>query len=115
MPRSDWRFRVARNQNPSLRRVISISQIVVPMRAENGSWEVWASADANYDEAKSQLEVKLDSFLRRSSDDKRLTPNWLPSSQTVLSWSPLRREGHWRRGCLSIGSGASIERFSPGD
>jgi hypothetical protein len=75
------------------------------MRAENGSWEVWASADANYDEARSQLEVKLDSFLRRSSDDKRLTPNWLPSSQTVLSSVPFEEGGplakrmfeHWVR------------------
>ena len=76
-----------------MRRVISISQSVAPIHAENGSWEVWASADANYDEAKLQLEVTFDSFLRRSRDDKRLISNWLPGSQTVLSSVPLEEGG----------------------
>ena len=66
-----------------MKRVISISEIVRPVQVENDFCEVWASADANYGEAKSQLEVKLDAFLRRSKDNKRLTASWLPPAETV--------------------------------
>jgi hypothetical protein len=45
--------------------------------------EVWASAHADYNEAKSRLEVKLDSFLRRSSDNEHLPASWLPGTETV--------------------------------
>jgi hypothetical protein len=76
-----------------MRRVISISQIVAPIHVESGSWEVWASADVNYDEAKSLLEVKLDSFLRRARDDKRLSTNRLPNAQAVFSTVPFEQGG----------------------
>jgi hypothetical protein len=45
-----------------MEKVISISESVAPIRIKNDACEVWASADAVYDEAKSRLEVKLDSY-----------------------------------------------------
>jgi hypothetical protein len=66
-----------------MKKVISISEIVAPIRVENDACEVWASADADYDEAKSQLEVKLECFLRRSSDNEHLRASWLPGTETV--------------------------------
>jgi hypothetical protein len=64
-------------------KVTSISEVVAPIRVENDLCKVWASADADYDEAKSRLEVKLDSFLRRSSDNEHLSASWLPGKETV--------------------------------
>ena len=72
-------------RSPYMRKVISISQTVVHVYAENGRCEVWASGNAKYDETHARLEVKLDSFLRRSWDDKRARADWLPNSQTVMS------------------------------
>lgn len=67
----------------SMKKVISISEIVAPVRVENDVCEVWASADASYDEAKSLLKVKLGSFLRRSCDHERVAASWLPGEETV--------------------------------
>jgi hypothetical protein len=66
-----------------MKKVISISEIAAPIRVEDDACEVWASADADYDEAKSRLEVKLESFLRRSSDNEHLSASWLPGKETV--------------------------------
>lgn len=66
-----------------MKRVISISEIVAPVRVENEFCEVWASADAGYGEAKKELEVKLSAFLRRSKDNKRLSASWLPPDETL--------------------------------
>ena len=66
-----------------MKKLISISEIVAAIRVEDEACEVWAIADANYDEAKSRLEVKLDSFVRRSSDNKHLLASWLPGTETV--------------------------------
>jgi hypothetical protein len=65
-----------------MKKVISISEIVAPIQIENEVCEVWASAEAGYYEGK--LEVKLDSFLRRSSDNKHLSASWLPETETVV-------------------------------
>ena len=65
-----------------MKKVISISEIVAPIQIEDDFCEVWASAEANYHEGK--LEVKLDSFLRRSSDNEHLSTNWLPETETVI-------------------------------
>ncbi|MGB7839765.1 MAG: hypothetical protein WBL40_16820 [Terrimicrobiaceae bacterium] len=67
-----------------MKKVISISEIVAPIRVENDRYEVWASAEANYHEGK--LEVQLDSFLRRSTDDEHLSPSWLPKTQMVIEY-----------------------------
>lgn len=66
-----------------MKRVISISEIVAPLQMEGEACEVWASAEAGYDEATSELCVKLEAFLRRSKDNKRLPVLWLPSTQNV--------------------------------
>ncbi|HEY5954044.1 MAG TPA: hypothetical protein VIT18_06750, partial [Terrimicrobiaceae bacterium] len=52
----------------AMKKVISISEIVAPVQVEDDLCEVWASAEANFHEGK--LEVKLDSFVRRSSNDE---------------------------------------------
>jgi hypothetical protein len=65
-----------------MKKVISISEIVAPIRVENERCEVWASADADYHERK--LEVKLESFLRRSRDNERVSASWLPATETVI-------------------------------
>lgn len=66
-----------------MKRVISISEIVAPLQLEGEACEVWASAEAGYEEATSELSVKLEAFLRRSKDNKRLPVYWLPSPQNV--------------------------------
>jgi hypothetical protein len=65
-----------------MKKVISISEVVGPVQVRNDLCEVWASADASAHERK--LEVKLDSFLRRASDNKQLSATWLPESQRVV-------------------------------
>ena len=65
-----------------MKKVISISEIVASIQVENDLCKVWASAAADYHEGK--LEVKLESFLRRSSDNKRVSASWLPETETVV-------------------------------
>ena len=65
-----------------MKKGISISEIVAPIRVANDRYEVWASAEADYHEG--TLEVQLDSFLRRSTDNEHLSPSWLPVKQTVI-------------------------------
>lgn len=66
-----------------MKRVISISQIVTPVQIESDSCEVWASAEADYDEATAELKVELATFVRRSKDNERLSANWLPPEEKV--------------------------------
>lgn len=65
-----------------MKRVISISEIVAPVQIESDSCEVWASAEADYDEVKAELKVELGSFVS-SKDNKRLSANWLPPDERV--------------------------------
>jgi hypothetical protein len=65
-----------------MKKVISISEMVAPIQVKSELCEVWASADATYHEGK--LEVNLDSFLRRSSDDQHLPASWLPDTERVI-------------------------------
>ena len=65
-----------------MNKVISISEIVAPIQVDNDLCEVWASADATYH--KGELEVNLDSFLRRSRDDQHLPASWLPDREKVI-------------------------------
>ena len=65
-----------------MKKIISISEIVAPIQVESDLYEVWASAEADYHKGK--LEVKLDSFLRRSADNEHLSPSWLPVKQKVI-------------------------------
>jgi translation initiation factor IF-3 len=64
-------------------RVISISEIVAPVQIDSDACEVWASAEADYQEASKKLKVELGAFLRRSKDNNRLAANWLPPDEKV--------------------------------
>jgi hypothetical protein len=66
----------------TMRKVISISEVVAPIQGEKDPGEVWASADAAYHEGK--LKVKLECFMRRSSDSRHVTARWLPEAETVV-------------------------------
>jgi hypothetical protein len=66
-----------------MKRVISISEIVAPVQIDSDACEVWASAEADYDEAKKELKVELGAFLRRSKDNNRLAASWLPPDEKV--------------------------------
>ena len=103
-----------------MKKVISISEIVAPIQIEDDFCVVWTSAEANYHEGK--LEVKLDSFLRRSSDNEHLSTNWLPETETVIErvdfeeGSPAAKEifENWvKRVRQAVGKRIVIWRSSP--
>ncbi|MGA7216492.1 MAG: hypothetical protein WBX20_20000 [Terrimicrobiaceae bacterium] len=71
-----------------MRNIISIRETIAPFRDGDAQCEVWASAEGVYDETDARLEVKLDSYLRRSSDSQPLPTSWLPETQTVISATP---------------------------
>jgi hypothetical protein len=71
-----------------IRNVISIRETIGPFHDGDSQCEVWASAEGNYDECEARLEVKLDSYLRRSTDSLPLPTSWLPGTQTVISATP---------------------------
>jgi hypothetical protein len=66
-----------------MKRVISISEIIAPVQIDSDACEVWASAEADYDDANKELKVELGAFLRRSKDNNRLAVNWLPPDEKV--------------------------------
>jgi hypothetical protein len=103
-----------------MKKVISISEIVAPIQIEDDLCEVWASAEASYHEGK--LEVELDSFVRRSSDNEHLSASWLPETQTVIErvdfeeGSPAAKEifENWvKRVRQAIGKRIVVRRSSP--
>lgn len=69
-----------------MKHLISISECVGMREADHKSSEVFATADASYDEAAQRISIKLESFLRsvpaRSGAEPYREP-WLPESQTV--------------------------------
>ena len=69
-----------------MRRIISISEVVEEVDLDGGRFEACATAEADYDETKSQLMVRLDSFLRPAdlkTGIKQFSPDWLPRKETV--------------------------------
>ena len=113
-----------------IRNVISIRETLASFHDGDSQCEVWASAEGNYDESDARLEVKLDCFLRRSSDSMPLPTSWLPRAQTVMSATPFQEGAsvtkemfkHWvKRVRQSIpfkgsraNSGSWSRRFSTG-
>ena len=71
-----------------IRNVISIRETIALFHDGDSLCEVWASAEGNFDAADARLEVKLDCYLRRSSDSLPLPTSWLPEAQTVMSATP---------------------------
>lgn len=69
-----------------MRKVLSISEIVQDLDLEMEPRELCASAEADYDEKKSTLVVRLDAFVRQvrhAGSDTCLKPDWLPQGQTL--------------------------------
>jgi hypothetical protein len=69
-----------------MKRIISISEVVESRAAPQGTLEVLATAEADYDEAKALLLVELDSFAKiadRRGHDERVAQAGLPAKQTV--------------------------------
>ena len=69
-----------------MKRVIGISEILGTTATLDGTCEVCASADANYDDSAGRLIVRLDSFLRTTNlqaGEKRVPAKWLPKRKTV--------------------------------
>ena len=103
-----------------MKKIISISEIVAPIQVESDLCEIWASADASYHKGK--LEVKLDSFLRRSRDNEHLSADWLPAAEKVIErvgleeGSPAAKEifGNWvERVRRAIGKRPAIDTPLP--
>ena len=66
-----------------MKKVISISEFVAPIRVENDACEVWASADANYDQAKSRLASEARQFSATFQRQQALAASWLPGTEAV--------------------------------
>jgi hypothetical protein len=69
-----------------MRKVLSISEIVQDLDRETEPRELCAAAEADYDEARSQLVMNLDAFVRKvhhAGADECTRPAWLPKPQTL--------------------------------
>lgn len=75
-----------------MRRVLSISEVVETLATPSGAIEVLATGEANYDEEKSRMEMRLDSRFRpveAKSDGREPLPACLPQRDMVkmtLDW-----------------------------
>lgn len=75
-----------------MKKIISISEVVGSHETEGGNAEVCAGAEAAFDEAKSQVIVDLESYIRTSDlrgSEQRSTPDWLPHRETIKETVPL--------------------------
>lgn len=69
-----------------MKRIISSSEIIGSFTRDDHEFEVCASAEADFDEAKSQLLLDLDSFIRPvdiRSKEKHLPADWLPKKESL--------------------------------
>ncbi len=69
-----------------MKRVIDTSEVLGTVEMSSGPYELCAAADANYDEEKRRLIVRLTSFLRTTdlrAKETKLSANWLPKPETV--------------------------------
>ncbi len=69
-----------------MRKILSTSEIVQDLDLEAEPKELCASADADYDERKSTLMIKLDAFVRQvhhAGPDVCTRPEWLPKPETL--------------------------------
>jgi len=69
-----------------IKRIISSSEVIGLFTHDDHEFEVCATGETNFDEAKSQLIVQLDSFLRPvdlRAKEAHLPADWLPSKQTL--------------------------------
>src|SRR5947207_2547284 len=79
-------FRSERIRFQGMRKIISINEVADSAENWQGKWEICATADAAYDEHKSELRVKLGCFAR-PTDAKLGTGgvelDWLPPTESV--------------------------------
>lgn len=71
-----------------MKKILSISEVVAERSGPSGTVETCATADALFDDAKSELQVTLDSFCRPVSllaKERHEKPDWLPKPQVVHS------------------------------
>lgn len=72
-------------------RAFSISEIVASKEIGGEAYEIHASAESTYNDAKSQLTIELDSFLRPAditSHAAPIRPDWLPRHDTIREGMP---------------------------
>ena len=75
-----------------MKRIISTIEILGTFEQGGREYEVCATADADYEETKSQLVTTLESFLRPvglRAKEERLTAEWLPAKQHVRESMPI--------------------------
>ena len=69
-----------------MRKVLSISEIVQDLDLEAEPKELCATAEADYDERKATLIMKVDAFVRQvhhAGPDECTRPDWLPTAETL--------------------------------
>jgi hypothetical protein len=79
--------------SPAMKKVMSISEVVASAATWQGAWELRATAEALYDEAKSVLVVQLESCAR-PSDAKctgGIVADWLPGPRIKRESVPWTR------------------------
>ena len=74
-----------------MKTILSTSEIIGFVAHAESELEICATAEANFDEGKSQMEVELNSFVRPVDDysrEKPVCPCWLPKKQTAREIVP---------------------------
>ena len=69
-----------------MKTILSTSEIIGFVAHDESELEICATAEANFNEAKSQMEIELDSFARPvdpHSPEKARCPHWLPKKRTA--------------------------------
>jgi hypothetical protein len=69
-----------------MRKILSTAEIVQDLNLEVEPKELCATAEADYDETKSTLVIKLDSFVRQvrhAGPDVCTHPDWLPKAEIL--------------------------------
>jgi len=69
-----------------MKRVIDTSEVLGTVETPQGTCEVCAAADAQYDEDAARLVVKLDAYLRTTdlrTKEQQFAAGWLPKPETV--------------------------------
>ena len=101
-----------------MRKVLSTSEIVQDLDLEVEPKELCATAQADYDDRKSTLVIKLDAFVRQvrhAGPDVCSRPDWLPKLETLREGvgsdeaSDLARDV-FRRWTKKVRDSASVSR-----
>jgi len=74
-----------------MKTILSTSEILGFVAHDESELEICATAEANFEEGRSQMEVELDSVLcpvNMRSPERPVCPGWLPKKQTVREHVP---------------------------